>query len=97
MAFNPKALCDEQRETFTRFYRWYEHYHNMDGTPEDWLEAVKASNEAYLDCGGSRLALHLSIALIDAISDEQKRREAESIRTEQTVMTDEDGRPVIYP
>lgn len=97
MAINPKALRDEQRETFTRFYRWYEHYHNMDGTPEDWLEAVKASNEAYLDCGGSRLALHLSIALIDAISDEQKRREAESIMTEQTVMTDEDGRPVIYP
>lgn len=96
MAVKIKALNDEQRETFTRFYRWYEKFHAMDGTPEDWLEAVKASNEAYIDCGGSRLALHLSIALIDAISDEQKRREAESIRTEQTVMTDEDGRPVTF-
>lgn len=96
MAINPKALSDEQRETFTRMYRWYEKFHAMDGTTEDWLEAVKESNAAYLDCGGTQLALHLSIALIEAISDEQKRREAESVKTEQTVMTDVDGRAVTF-
>lgn len=97
MAFNPKALSDEQRNAFTLAYRFYEKWHGMDGTPDDWLQLAKEVAEANAEGGSTRLVTELLAAVVTVISADQKDREdAERLQSEQTRM-EIDGRPVIYP
>ncbi len=96
MAINQTALSDEQRKVFTLAYRWYEKYHAMDGTADDWMQATNDWGKACCDAGKSDLADRLMNAVLDTIEAAQKaREEAERNAPEQTVMTDADGRPVI--
>ncbi|MBQ1791228.1 MAG: hypothetical protein II008_13710 [Oscillospiraceae bacterium] len=97
MAINPKALSDDQRNAFTEAYRFYEKFHNMDGTAEDWKQAAEAAGQATARCNGSTLVVKLLFAAWDTIETAQKEREdAARNAPEQTVMMDADGKPVTF-
>lgn len=97
MAVKPKALTDEQRSAFTLAYRFYERWHSMDGTPEDWKQLAAEVAQANAEGGSTRLVTELLSAVVSTISADQRDREqAERLQTEQTVM-EIDGRPVVYP
>ena len=100
MAIKPGAmLSDEQRNAFTVAYRLYERFHAMDGTPEDWLAFVEEYGRAGEELGDSILARFLLMAVLDTLETTQKEREREERENpapEQTVMTDADGKPVVW-
>lgn len=97
MAINNEALTDEQRNAFTIAYRFYEKFHAMDGTPEDWKQLAAEVAEANAEGGSTRLVTELLASVVTVISADQKDREdAERLQSEQTRM-EIDGRPVIYP
>ena len=97
MAIKPHALSDDQRNAFTAAYRLYEHFHAMDGSPEDWLAFVEEYGRVGEELGDSILARFLLMAVLDTLEQTQKDRErAEREAPEQTVMLDADGRPVTF-
>lgn len=97
MAIHSIQLSEPQRNVFTVAYRLYERFHSMDGTAEDWLAFAEEYGKAGASCGNCLLAQHLLMAILDTIEGDQKERErAEREAPEQTVMTDADGRPVVF-
>lgn len=103
MAIKPKALSDDQRKAFTAAYRWYEKYHGMDGTAEDWSEALSDATLAIAECGDTYLVNKLIVAVWDVIEHTQIARhntayqDVDWYAPKQTVMTGDDGKPVVSP
>ena len=97
MAIKLTALTDDQRNAFTLAYRFYERWHSMDGTPEDWRQLAQEVARENARAGETRLVTELLAAVVTVISADQRAREvAESLQSVQTCM-EIDGERVAYP
>lgn len=87
-------LSEEDRNAFTVAYRFYERFHNMENTDDDWMALVDEVVHMPEPTRENELLQGLISFLICYLSDKAKRREDEERnQPEQTVMTI-DGRAV---
>lgn len=82
-------LTEQERKAFTTAYRFFEQWHNIAGQAEEWEALARSLYDLPADMQNDELCQRLINAVIEFLSDRQKRAE------EQTRM-EIDGKPVNY-
>ena len=95
MSMQLKPLSAEEREAFTTAYRFYERWHGIGGSSDDWLALAQNIRELPANMLDNDLCKDLIATVINFLSDKVKAQEEAERQAEQTVMTI-DGKAVTF-
>lgn len=91
-----EPLSAAERNAWTKAYRFFEKW-NQVHTDEEWLALAKSIGEMPVEDQCDELFQRLVCCCIDFWNDRQHKEEEDARNAaEQTVMTDESGRPVTF-